>query len=67
MKEYGIVDSGNSLDLDLGIGAITEERVESFFNKMVKAGVQKPTTDWRRAIDTRFVNKGIGKELRKTG
>jgi NitT/TauT family transport system substrate-binding protein len=63
MKEYGIVDSGSSL----GIGAITGERVENFFNKMVKAGVQRPTTDWRRAIDTRFVNKGFGTELRKAG
>ena len=65
MKEYGIVDSGSSLDL--GIGTISESRVENFFSKMVKAGVQKPTTDWRRAIDTRFVNKGFGKELRKAG
>ena len=65
MKEHGIVDSGSSLDL--GIGAITEGRVENFFGKMVKAGVQKPTTDWRRAIDTRFVNKGFGTELRKAG
>jgi NitT/TauT family transport system substrate-binding protein len=65
MKEFGIVDSGRSLDL--GIGAITEEKVETFFNKMVKSGVQKRTTDWRQAIDTRFVNKAIGKELRKAG
>jgi len=64
MKEYGIVDSGSSLDL--GIGAISEERVENFFGKMVKAGVQKPTTDWRQAIDTSFVNRGR-KELRKPG
>jgi NitT/TauT family transport system substrate-binding protein len=65
MKEYGIVDSGRALDF--GIGAITAEKVENFFNKMVKAGVQKPTTNWRKATDTRFVNKGIGKELRRAG
>lgn len=65
LKEYGIVDSGRALDF--GIGAITAEKVENFFNKMVKAGVQKPTTSWRQAIDTRFVNKGIGKELRRAG
>ena len=65
MKEYGIVDSGYSLDL--GIGAMTDEKVQDFFNKMVRAGVQKPTTDWRQAIDKRFVNNGVGKELRKTG
>ena len=65
MKEYGIVDSGRSLDL--GIGAMTEEQVESFFSKMVRAGVQKPSTNWRQAIDTRFVNRGAGRELRKAG
>lgn len=65
MKEYGIVDSGHSLDL--GIGAMADEKVQDFFNKMVRAGVQKPATDWRQAIDKRFVNKGVGKELRKTG
>jgi NitT/TauT family transport system substrate-binding protein len=65
MKEYGIVDSGRSLDL--GIGAMTEEKVEQFFNEMVRSGVQKPTTDWRQAIDTRFVNQGVGQELRKAG
>src|ERR1700754_1976889 len=40
MKEYGIVDSGDSLKN--GIGAMTDERVTSFFGKMVKAGVVKP-------------------------
>jgi NitT/TauT family transport system substrate-binding protein len=65
MKEYGIVDSGRSLDL--GIGAMTEEKVEHFFNKMVRSGVQKHTTNWRQAIDTRFINKGVGQELRNAG
>jgi NitT/TauT family transport system substrate-binding protein len=65
MKEHGIVDSGDALKL--GIGAMTEARVESFFEKMVTAGVQKPSIDWRQAIDTRFVNKGLGKELHKAG
>src|ERR1700726_3528260 len=37
MKEYGIFDSGDTLRD--GIGAMTDDRVASFFNKMVKAGV----------------------------
>src|SRR6202789_2214197 len=37
MKEYGIVDSGDSLRD--GIGAMTAERYASFFDKMVRAGV----------------------------
>ena len=39
MKEYGIVDSGDSLKL--GIGAMTDARMKSFFDKMVRAGVVK--------------------------
>lgn len=62
MREYGIVDSGDSLKL--GIGAMTEERVGSFFAKMVRAGVVKPGIDFRKAFTTRFVNKGVGLDLR---
>src|SRR6476469_3711830 len=40
MKEYGIVDSGDSLKN--GIGAMTDERMTNVFQKMVKAGIVKP-------------------------
>ncbi|MBN8944465.1 MAG: ABC transporter substrate-binding protein [Rhizobiales bacterium] len=63
MREHGIVDSGDSLAL--GIGALTEARIGSFFATMVKAGIVRPNLDWRRAFDPRFVNKGLGRELRK--
>jgi NitT/TauT family transport system substrate-binding protein len=62
MKEYGIVDSGDSLKN--GIGAMTDERVTSFFDKMVRAGVLKPDIDYRKSYTLRFVNKGVGLELR---
>jgi NitT/TauT family transport system substrate-binding protein len=62
LKEYGIVDSGDSLKL--GVGAMTQARVESFFNKMVRAGVVKPGIDYRAAFTAQFVNKGIGLDLR---
>ncbi|MDH2345922.1 ABC transporter substrate-binding protein [Bradyrhizobium sp. SSUT77] len=62
MKEYGIVDSGESLKN--GIGAMSDDRYTSFFNKMVKAGVVKPDLDFRRSYTLRFVNKGVGVELR---
>ena len=39
MKQYGIVDSGDTLKL--GIGAMTDARMKSFFDKMVRAGVVK--------------------------
>jgi NitT/TauT family transport system substrate-binding protein len=62
MKEYGIVDSGDSLRN--GIGAMTDERVTSFFEKMVKAGVVKADLDYRKSYTLRFANKGVGVELR---
>ncbi|WP_439407796.1 ABC transporter substrate-binding protein [Bradyrhizobium sp. DASA03076] len=62
MKEYGIVDSGDALKS--GIGAMSDERYTSFFNKMVKAGVVKGDLDFRKSYTLRFVNKGVGVELR---
>ena len=62
MKQYGIVDSGDSLNL--GIGAMTDERMKSFFDEMVRAGVVKPGLDYRRAYTPQFVNKKVGLDLR---
>jgi len=63
MKEYGIVDSGDtSRD---GIGAMTDARMKSFFDKMVAAGVIKGTIDYKKAYSLQFVNKGVGADLRK--
>jgi len=62
MKEYGIVDSGDSLHD--GIGAMTDARFASFFDKMVRAGVVRPDIDFRQAYTLRFVNKGVGLNLR---
>jgi NitT/TauT family transport system substrate-binding protein len=62
MKEYGIVDSGDTAQL--GLGAMTDARMKDFFDKMVRAGVTKPNIDYRKAYTTRFVNKGIGLDLR---
>jgi NitT/TauT family transport system substrate-binding protein len=62
MKEFGIVDSGDTAKL--GIGAMTDARMASFFDKMVKAGVVKPTVDFRKAYTLQFANKGVGAELR---
>src|SRR4051794_32645336 len=62
MKENGIVDSGESLKN--GIGAMTDERMASFFDKMVRAGVVKREADFKKAYTLRFVNKGVGLNLR---
>ena len=62
MKDYGIVDSGDSLRD--GIGAMSDERIASFFDKMVRAGVVKANIDYRKSYTLRFVNKGTGLDLR---
>ncbi len=61
LKEYGIVDSGDSRAL--GIGAMTEERMKSFFDKMIAARVIAPTIDYKKAYSLAFVNKKVGIEL----
>jgi NitT/TauT family transport system substrate-binding protein len=62
IKEYGLVDSGDTLKL--GVGAMTDERIRDFFDSMVKAGVVKPDVDYKKAYTLQFVDKGVGLDLR---
>jgi NitT/TauT family transport system substrate-binding protein len=62
MKEYGIVDSGDAVTL--GVGAMTDARMKSFYDKMVRAGVIKPSIALDKAYTLRFVNKKVGRDLR---
>lgn len=62
MMTNGIVDSGDALEL--GIGAMTDEKVEGFYNAMVDAGVLEAGIDWQAAYSTEFVNKGVGMEIK---
>ena len=43
---------------------MTDEKVKDFFDQMVKAGIVKPDTDWKKVFTLQFVNKGVGAELR---
>jgi NitT/TauT family transport system substrate-binding protein len=63
MKEYGIVDSGDALEL--GIGAMTDAHMASFFDKMVRSGVTTAGLDYRKSYTLRFVNRKVGMELRR--
>ena len=63
LKQNGIIDSGDTLKY--GIGAMTDERMKDFFDKMVKAGVLPADLDYKRAYTLQFVDKGIGVELHK--
>jgi NitT/TauT family transport system substrate-binding protein len=62
MKEYGIVDSGDSLRD--GIGAMNAARMASFFDKMTRAHVVRSDVDYRKSYTLRFINKGVGLDLR---
>lgn len=63
LKEYGIVDSGDTEKL--GIGAMTDARVADFYAKMVRAKVAPEGIDVAKAYTLQFVNKGVGLDLRK--
>jgi len=62
IKEYGLADSGDTLKL--GIGAMTDARIKDFYETMVKAGVEKPGLDYMKCYTLKFVDKGVGLELR---
>lgn len=62
MKSYGIVDSGDTESM--GIGAMTDARMQSFFGKMVKAGLAKEGLDLGKSYTLQFVNKKVGLDLK---
>jgi NitT/TauT family transport system substrate-binding protein len=62
MKEYGIVDSGDSLTM--GIGAMTDERMADFFAKMVDVGVLPADLDYKQAYTLDFANSGASLEVK---
>ncbi len=63
LKKFGIVDSGDTEKL--GIGAMTDERMKSFYDKMVKAKVLPAGIDIEKSYTLQFVNKGVGLDLKK--
>jgi NitT/TauT family transport system substrate-binding protein len=62
LREAGIVDSGDAVTK--GIGAMTDQRIKSFFDKMVAAGLFKADLDYKKAYTLSFINKGVGVDLR---
>ncbi len=63
MKDYGIVDSGDALTL--GIGAMTDERWKSFYDKSVGWGLYPGDLPLGDMYTLDFVNKGVGLDLKK--
>lgn len=64
MKEYGIVDSGDALEL--GIGAMTDETIKSFYDKMVASGVANAGLDLGKVYTTEFSNTGAALPVKKS-
>jgi NitT/TauT family transport system substrate-binding protein len=62
LKEYGIVDSGEAEEV--GIGAMTVERWQSFFDFAAKAGLYPADLDLSRAYTLQFVNQKVGMDLK---
>ena len=62
LKEYGVVDSGEAEEF--GIGAMTDERWQSFFDFAAKAGLYPADLDLSRAYTLQFVNQKVGMELK---
>src|SRR5271166_4910899 len=62
LKEYGIVDSGDAAAL--GIGAMSAERMRDFYEKMLRAGVVRPSLDIAKFYSLQFVNRKVGLDLR---
>ncbi|MEN9225713.1 MAG: ABC transporter substrate-binding protein [Thermostichus sp. HHBFW_bins_43] len=56
LQEYGIIKSGDALEK--GIGAMTHERWQTFFDTMTVAGVYPPTLPYQKAYTLDFINKG---------
>jgi len=61
MQEYGLVTSGDAATL--GIGAMTDQRWQDFFQSMVTAGIYPPDTDFRQAYTLEFTNQGVPPRL----
>ena len=61
MKKYGIVDSGDTLEL--GIGAMTDAHWKDFFEKMVAIGLIDKRITFKSAYTLQFVNKKVGVDL----
>src|SRR5579872_7227560 len=58
IKEYGIVDSGDSKKD--GIGAMNDARWQDFYDTMSKAGLYPAGMDYKKAYTLQFVDKRFG-------
>lgn len=63
MRDHGVVDSGDAATL--GVGAMTDQRFDKFYNKMVAAGVLPSGLDYKKGYSLRFIGKKVGLDMRQ--
>lgn len=63
MKEYGIVVSGDAETK--GIGCMTDERWQSYYDAMAAIGLYDTGIDVKQAYTTEYVCQGLGVDLMK--
>ena len=63
LRDFGIVDSGEALDM--GIGAMSDARWQSFFDVAIKAGLYASDLDFKQAYTLQFVNNKAGMDLKQ--
>ena len=62
MKQYAIIDSGDSLKL--GIGAMTDAKWKAFQQALAPTGMYPADLDLSKAYTLQFINKGHGLNLK---
>ena len=62
IKEYGIVDSGDTLTK--GIGAMTDQRWKRLLRQDGQGRRRQGRHRLQEGLHARFVNKGVGLDLR---
>lgn len=63
-QALGIIESGDALDK--GIGAMDPARIQAFHDLAVRSGIlQAGAVDLAKVADTRFVNKGHGRDIKE--
>tara|TARA_Y100000590_G_scaffold364139_1_gene422285 strand:- start:39892 stop:40914 length:1023 start_codon:yes stop_codon:yes gene_type:complete len=63
MKEFGIVDSGDTIAN--GIGYMNNDRIRSFYNKMLQSEIVEGVANIDNIFDDQFIGKGVGLELKR--
>jgi len=58
MRDWGIVESGDAKTM--GVGAMTDARIKSFFDFAVQAKLYPADLDYKSGYTLQFVNKKVG-------